>query len=288
MRSSRMIQPPSSTTATTPRQWLRSASASAAATIFRAASRLSAFFCRSCACALGPRRTTAARARLQAIAFRIAISSSRFGKLPPRHLRDRGTGAVELRDDVHLIRCQLCRNRAHLLVDVVLAKALGECRKLALDIGRLLRLQLRRAKLMIARTVTGGTGRDSACGVSGKSQANGGVVFAKGMPGLKSLADKGRQSVGAAGEISPDIGRILPRERLRDRIHGTPRPLPGTKVVELLVDRRTIHPGQGRVETGLAHPLLAVAGGAIERDKRAVLGAAAGDLSERGAGPSNA
>src|SRR5580692_9464969 len=144
MRSSRMTQPPSSTTATTPRQWLRSASASAAATIFRAASRLSAFFCRSCACALGPRRTTAARARLQAIAFRIAISSSRFGKLPPRH----GTGAVELRDDVHLIRRQLCRNRAHLLVDVVLAKALGEGRELAFDIGGLLRLQLRRAELM--------------------------------------------------------------------------------------------------------------------------------------------
>src|SRR5258706_7026957 len=125
MRSSRLTQPPSSTTETTPRQWLRSASASAAATIFRAASRLSAFFCRSCACTLGPRRTTAARARLQAIAFRIAISSSRFGKLPPRHLRGGGTRTVELGNEVHLIRRQLQRNGAHLLVDVVLPKPLG-------------------------------------------------------------------------------------------------------------------------------------------------------------------
>jgi hypothetical protein len=37
--------------------------------------------------------------------------------------------------------------------------------------------------------------------------------FAKGMSGLKTLADKRRQSVGAAREISPDIGRILHRQQ---------------------------------------------------------------------------
>src|SRR6516162_1853258 len=211
-----------------------------------------------------------------------------FGRLPPRYLRDAGTGTVELRDNVHLFRCQLGRDRAHLFVDVVLAKPLGKGRELALDIGGLLRLQLRRAELMVPGTVTCGARRNSARGVSGKNEANGRVVFAKGMPGLKTLADKGRQAVGAAREISPGIGPILRRQRLRDRVHGTPRPLPRTKVVELLVDRRAVHPGQGRVETVLAQTLLAVAGGAIERDKRAVLGVATSDLGERGAGPGDA
>jgi hypothetical protein len=53
---------------------------------------------------------------------------------------------------------------------------------------------------MVARTVTGGARGDPACGVAGKSQANGGVVFAKRMPGFKMLADKGRQAVAAACE----------------------------------------------------------------------------------------
>src|ERR1700730_1883355 len=97
-------------------------------------------------------------------------------------------------------------NRARLLVDVVLPKPLGEGCELAFDIGGLLRLQLRRAELMVTGTVTGGAGRNAARGVSGKSQANGGIVFPKGMPGLKTLADEGRQAVGAAGEISPDFG----------------------------------------------------------------------------------
>src|ERR1700730_5437060 len=135
-------------------------------------------------------------------------------------------------------------NRARLLVDVVLPKPLGEGRELAFDIGGLLRLQLRRAELMVTGTVTGGAGRNAARGVSGKSQTNGGVVFAKGTPGLKALADKRRQAIGSAREIGPDIGRILRRQRLRDRIHRAPRALPRTKIIELFVDRRAIHPGQ--------------------------------------------
>jgi hypothetical protein len=123
-----------------------------------------------------------------------------LGRLPSRHLCGRGTGAVKLGDDVHLIRCQLHRNGAHLLVDVVLPKPLGEGRELALDIGRLLRLQLRRAEFMVGRTVAGRRRRNPARGVPGKNETNGGIVFAKGMPGLKALADKGRQAVGAACE----------------------------------------------------------------------------------------
>src|SRR6516162_10921107 len=209
-------------------------------------------------------------------------------KLPPRHLRDGCTSTVELRDDTHLVRCQLGRNRAHLLVDVVLAKPLGECSKLPLDIGRLLRLQLGRPEFMVARTVTGGARWDPARRVPGKNKANGGVVFAKGMPGLKTLADKGREPVSAAREISPDIGRVLSRQRLSDRVHCAPRAFARAKIVELFVNRYTIHSGKCRVEAGLAHPLLTVAGGAIERDKRAVFGITGAYLGERGAGPGDA
>ena len=72
--------------------------------------------------------------------------------LASRHLRSGGTSAVVLRYEVHLIRGQLRRDGAHLLVDVVLAKPLRERRELALDIGRLLRLQLRRTELVVAGT----------------------------------------------------------------------------------------------------------------------------------------
>src|SRR6516165_11189516 len=105
--------------------------------------------------------------------------------LPPLNLRAGWTGAVELGDHMDLIRRQLHRDRAHLLVDVVLTKSLSEHRELALDIGRLLRLQLRRAELVITRTVAGGARWNPARGVPGKNEANCGVVFTKGMPGLK-------------------------------------------------------------------------------------------------------
>jgi hypothetical protein len=140
-----------------------------------------------------------------------------LGTLTPRYLRDRITGAAELRNEVRLLRCQLRRNRAHLLIDVVLAKPLGEGRELALDIGGLLCLQLRRAELMVAGTVTGGAWRNAACGIPGKGQANGRIGFPKGVPGLKTLADKGRQAVGAACELSADIDRGLRRQAVSAR-----------------------------------------------------------------------
>src|SRR5260370_40289298 len=164
------------------------------------------------------------------MAVRIATPSSILGRLTARYRRGAGAGAVERGDEMHLLRRQLHRNGAQLLVDVVLPKPLGEGRELALDIGGLLRLQLRRAEIMVAGTVTGGARRNPACGVPGKSQANGGIVFAKGMPGLKMLADEGRQAVGTAREVSPDIGKISRRQRLRDRVHRTPRPLSRAKI----------------------------------------------------------
>ena len=74
---------------------------------------------------------------------------------------------------------------------VVLEKPLGERRELALDRGRLLRLQLRRTELVVAGTWHAAQGGILARGVSGKNEANGGVVFAKGMPDLKLLAHNG-------------------------------------------------------------------------------------------------
>ena len=56
---------------------------------------------------------------------------------------------------VHLFRRQLCCNCAHLLVDVVLAHALGESRKLAFDVSGVLALQRRRSELVGAGTMTG-------------------------------------------------------------------------------------------------------------------------------------
>jgi hypothetical protein len=94
---------------------------------------------------------------------------------------------------------------------------LGEGRELALDIGGLLCLQLRRAELMVAGTVTGGAWRNPASDIPSKGQANGRIVFAKGMPGLKTLAGKGRQAVGAACELSPDIDRGLRRQAVSAR-----------------------------------------------------------------------
>jgi hypothetical protein len=94
---------------------------------------------------------------------------------------------------MHLGGFQLRCDGAHLLVDVVLAKPLGKGRELALDIGGLLRLQLRRAELVVPGTVTCGARRNPARGVSGKNQTNGRIVFAKGMPGLKTLAGKGQR-----------------------------------------------------------------------------------------------
>src|SRR5262249_37292090 len=62
---------------------------------------------------------------------------------PPRRLK---ATSVISRDCMHLLRCQLPRDRAHLLADVVLAHALSEGQQLAFD------------------TVTGGAWRDAACG----------------------------------------------------------------------------------------------------------------------------
>ena len=116
-----------------------------------------------------------------------------------------------------------------MLVDVVLAKPLGERRELALDRGRLLRLQLRRTELVVAGTWHAAQGGILARGVSGKNEANGGVVFAKGMPDLKLLAENGAARSPRLAKI-PDIARIFRRQpasaRYANRKRGRPARLP--------------------------------------------------------------
>src|SRR4029077_16201400 len=72
-------------------------------------------------------------------------------------------------DCMHLLRCQLPRDRAHLFADVVLSHALSEGQQLAFDISGALLLQRRSAEFVTARTVTGRARRDAACRIPGES-----------------------------------------------------------------------------------------------------------------------
>jgi hypothetical protein len=55
---------------------------------------------------------------------------------------------------VHLFRCQFACNCAHLLVDVVLPRALCESRKLAFNVSGVLALQCRGSELVGAGAMT--------------------------------------------------------------------------------------------------------------------------------------
>ena len=57
-------------------------------------------------------------------------------------------GAQKVGDHVHLVRRQLSGRRAHLLIDVVLSRALGKVRQLPRDIRRVLPGQRRSADFM--------------------------------------------------------------------------------------------------------------------------------------------
>ena len=82
---------------------------------------------------------------------------------PPSKLK---AASVIRGDCMHLLRCQLLRDRAHLLADVVLAHALSEGQQLAFDIRGALPLQRRSAEFVTARTVTGRARRDAACRIA--------------------------------------------------------------------------------------------------------------------------
>src|SRR6266481_7377428 len=197
-------------------------------------------------------------------------------------------GGVELGEAAHFKGRQLRRNRAHPLVDVILPHALSKGRELTFDIGGPLPLQRRCAELDVGRAVTCGARRNAARRVSVECEANRGSVLPRRIPALRALVADGHQSVGTAGKVRCHIGRSLRRECLRDPIHGTPPPLARTKVIELLIDDRSIHPRERGIEAGRAHPPLAVAGGAVHGDKYTLLATAFGNLRQCSASPGDA
>jgi hypothetical protein len=81
-----------------------------------------------------------------------------------------GVQAVEGGERLHFVARELLGGRAHLLIDIILAAAFGECRKLPFNIGSVLPLQRRRAEFEAAGAMTGGTGRNAALRIAGKYQ----------------------------------------------------------------------------------------------------------------------
>src|SRR5712675_2067829 len=68
--------------------------------------------------------------------------------------------AVKGGERLHFAGRELPGRCAHLLIDIILAAALGEGGKLPFDVGGVLPLQRRRADLETAGAMTGGTGRN--------------------------------------------------------------------------------------------------------------------------------
>ena len=78
--------------------------------------------------------------------------------------------AIICRDRMHLVWRQLCRDCSHLLIDIVLASALGEGGKLTFDVRCVLPSQRRRSDLLTVRTMTSRAGRNSAPGIANEDQ----------------------------------------------------------------------------------------------------------------------
>src|SRR6478672_4356986 len=109
---------------------------------------------------------------------------------------------------MHLLRCQLPRDGAHLLADVVLAHALSEGQQLAFDIGGALLLQRRSAELVTARTVTGRARRDAACRISGEYQADRRIALPERSVAFRNTQSGHRwQPARPPREIARDISR---------------------------------------------------------------------------------
>src|SRR5215475_12204005 len=89
---------------------------------------------------------------------------------------------VELCKCFHLLGRKLPRDRAHLLIDVVVADALRERSQLPFDVRGVLAGQRRSPKPEASRSMTGRARRDAAPRVAGEYQACGGVALSEGAP----------------------------------------------------------------------------------------------------------
>jgi hypothetical protein len=189
---------------------------------------------------------------------------------------------------MHLVGCQLCRKGAHLLVDVILPYALGECGELAFDVCGVLALQGRGSKLMGAGAMTRRAGWNPALRIAGEDKADSRIALPQATSAFRDpFSGYGRQPVCAAAEIRCHVSRILNSQGGGDGAHDAPKALARTIVVELFVDYRRIHSREAGDKGGWAHASLAVAGATIERDEGAPLLAARGNLRKCGARPSN-
>jgi hypothetical protein len=83
---------------------------------------------------------------------------------------------------MHLVLRQLCRDCSHLLIDIVLASALGEGGKLAFDVRCVLPPQRRRSDLLTVRTMTSRAGRNSAPGIANEDQAKRRIALSQATP----------------------------------------------------------------------------------------------------------
>jgi hypothetical protein len=107
---------------------------------------------------------------------------------------------------VYLRSSQLRGDDTHLLVDVILARALREGRELALDIRGVLAAQWWSPELLGARSMTRGTGRDPTPRIAGKDEAHDRIALAETSPILRrTFAGDRQQSSGTPGEIARDI-----------------------------------------------------------------------------------
>jgi len=85
--------------------------------------------------------------------------------------------AQKVGDHMHLIRRQFFSWHAHLLIDVVLPRALGKGRQLPRDIGGVLAGQRRGADFVAKRPMATSARRNSALLIANEDQAPGSIPF---------------------------------------------------------------------------------------------------------------
>src|SRR6266404_2589240 len=102
---------------------------------------------------------------------------------------------------MHLIGLQPVRNRAHLLVDVVVPHALREGRELTLDVRDVLTAERGRAEFLGTRSVTGRACRYPTLGIPGKYQADRRISLPETVSGFGSTFCGDRRQSGTMREI---------------------------------------------------------------------------------------
>src|SRR5215470_10473615 len=100
----------------------------------------------------------------------MALSSLRWTRVSGQSPRTRRSSSMRFSipfgERIALSRAQRSRDLAHLLIDVVVPRARGECIQLRFEISALLSFERRRTFLEPKGTVTGCAGRDVPDGIA--------------------------------------------------------------------------------------------------------------------------